>query len=87
MVASRAWARRNCPEVILGVYDRDEASAIDVTPAEQEKPSITNRRKIRLTVQMIVNRSMKLSALEGYAYYGRRGFAHKTAFKSRLERV
>lgn len=31
--ASRAWARRNCPEVFLGVYDRDEASAIDVTPA------------------------------------------------------
>jgi hypothetical protein len=36
----RAWARRFCPEVILGVYDRDEAeqfrgpdNAKDVTPA------------------------------------------------------
>lgn len=31
--AARSWARRHCPEVILGVYDRDEASEIkDVTP-------------------------------------------------------
>lgn len=31
---SRSWARRHCPEVILGVYDRDEASEMrDVTPA------------------------------------------------------
>lgn len=32
--SARAWARRHCPEVILGVYDRDEAAAMkDVTPA------------------------------------------------------
>lgn len=37
---SRSWARRHCPEVILGVYDRDEAEefrgpdrAKDITPA------------------------------------------------------
>ncbi len=37
--AARSWARRHCPEVILGVYDRDEAeefrgpdNARDVTP-------------------------------------------------------
>jgi hypothetical protein len=31
--AARSWARRHCPEVILGVYDRDEAEQIkDVTP-------------------------------------------------------
>lgn len=37
--AARSWARRHCPEVILGVYDRDEAeqfrgpdNAKDVTP-------------------------------------------------------
>ena len=31
--AARSWARRHCPEVILGVYDRDEAEQIkDVSP-------------------------------------------------------
>lgn len=31
--AARSWARRHCPEVILGVYDRDEVQEIrDVTP-------------------------------------------------------
>lgn len=30
---ARSWARRHCPEVILGVYDREEASEMrDVTP-------------------------------------------------------
>lgn len=30
---ARSWARRHCPEVILGVFDRDEAQEIrDVTP-------------------------------------------------------
>lgn len=39
--AARSWARRHCPEVILGVYDRDEAdnfgptNAKDVTPLAQ----------------------------------------------------
>jgi hypothetical protein len=38
--AARSWARRHCPEVILGVYDRDEAeefrgpeNAKNITPA------------------------------------------------------
>lgn len=41
--AARSWARRHCPEVILGVYDRDEAdhfgptNAKDVTPTLQER--------------------------------------------------
>lgn len=31
--AARSWARRHCPEVILGVYDRDETQDMrDVTP-------------------------------------------------------
>lgn len=45
--AARSWARRHCPEVILGVYDRDEAeqfrgpdNAKDVTP---QQPSIMQR--------------------------------------------
>lgn len=39
--AVRAWARRHCPEVILGVYDRDElAQSRDVTPAYDDKPTI-----------------------------------------------
>lgn len=39
--SARSWARRHCPEVILGVYDREEAeqfqgpdNARDVTPAK-----------------------------------------------------
>ena len=39
--SSRSWARRYTPEVILGVYDRDEAQSMkDVTP---DKPSIAAR--------------------------------------------
>ena len=39
--AVRSWARRHCPEVILGVYDRDELSqSRDVTPAYDDKPTI-----------------------------------------------
>jgi hypothetical protein len=44
--SARSWARRHCPEVILGVYDRDEAeefrgpdNARDVTPT----PSVMER--------------------------------------------
>lgn len=44
--SARNWARRHCPEVILGVYDRDEAeefrgpdNARDVTPT----PSVMQR--------------------------------------------
>ena len=43
--SARSWARRYCPEVILGVYDRDEVehrgpdNAKDVTP----RPSLMNR--------------------------------------------
>lgn len=44
--AARSWARRHCPEVLLGVYDRDEAEhfgpddAKNVTPA---KPTLMTR--------------------------------------------
>jgi len=44
--SARSWARRHCPEVLLGVYDRDEVeqfqgpdNARDVTP----KPTIMER--------------------------------------------
>ncbi|MBB3144885.1 hypothetical protein FHS21_001286 [Phyllobacterium trifolii] len=44
--SARSWARRHCPEVLLGVYDRDEVesfqgadNAKDVTP----RPSIMER--------------------------------------------
>lgn len=42
--SARSWARRHCPEVILGVYDRDEAqqfqgpdNAKDVTPSVMQR--------------------------------------------------
>lgn len=42
--SARSWARRHCPEVLLGVYDRDEAeqfqgadNAKDVTPSVMER--------------------------------------------------
>lgn len=42
----RAWARRECPEVLLGVYDREEieggaaaAPMVDVTPTARPKKS------------------------------------------------
>ncbi|ASY62475.1 hypothetical protein SJ05684_c10170 [Sinorhizobium sojae CCBAU 05684] len=45
--SARNWARRHCPEVLLGVYDRDEAeefrgpdNAKDVTP---QQPSVMQR--------------------------------------------
>lgn len=47
--AARSWARRHCPEVILGVYDRDEAeqfrgpdNAKDVTPSVMERLKAQN---------------------------------------------
>lgn len=43
--ASRAWARRYCPDVLLGIYSADEldqVEALDVTPA---KPDIATRLK------------------------------------------
>lgn len=46
--AARSWARRHCPEVILGVYDRDEATefqgpdnARDVTPKQTLSQRLT----------------------------------------------
>lgn len=48
--SARSWARRHCPEVLLGVYDRDEAesfqgpdNAKDVTPV----PSVMQRLQQR----------------------------------------
>lgn len=47
--AARSWARRHCPEVILGVYDRDEAEqfrgpdhAKDVTPSVMDRLKAQN---------------------------------------------
>lgn len=47
--AARSWARRHCPEVILGVYDRDEAeqfrgpeNAKDVTPSVMDRLKAQN---------------------------------------------
>lgn len=47
--AARSWARRHCPEVILGVYDRDEAeqfrgpdAAKDVTPSVMDRLKAQN---------------------------------------------
>ncbi len=37
--SARAWARRHVPEVILGVYDREEVETIDVDPIDVTPPS------------------------------------------------
>lgn len=45
--AARFWARRHCPEVILGVWSEDEivdGPARDVTPPEQERANAETRR-------------------------------------------
>lgn len=43
--SARAWARRYCPEVMLGVYDREEAEQIrDITP-RNDKPTILTSLK------------------------------------------
>lgn len=36
--SARAWARRHVPEVILGVYDRDEIETVEADPIEYEPP-------------------------------------------------
>ncbi len=48
--AARSWARRHCPEVILGVYDRDEAeqfrgpdNAKDVTPSISDRLALARQ--------------------------------------------
>lgn len=41
--AARSWARRHCPEVILGVYDRDEAENFGPTNAKDVTPSVMTR--------------------------------------------
>lgn len=42
----RLWARRECPEVLLGVYDLEEAQAMrDVTPAQVPAPDAPARPK------------------------------------------
>ncbi|MGN6146294.1 MAG: recombinase RecT [Mesorhizobium sp.] len=41
--AARSWARRHCPEVILGVYDRDEAEHFGPTTAKDVTPSVMTR--------------------------------------------
>lgn len=42
--AARSWARRHCPEVLLGVYDREEAATMkDVTPAQPQGTGLASR--------------------------------------------
>lgn len=36
--SARAWARRHVPEVILGVYDREEIETIDSDPIDYDPP-------------------------------------------------
>ena len=38
--AARSWARRHCPEVLLGIYDRDEA--VGIGPDEARENSLLN---------------------------------------------
>jgi hypothetical protein len=41
--AARSWARRHCPEVILGVYDRDEMEHQGPTNAKDVTPTVMTR--------------------------------------------
>lgn len=41
--SARSWARRHCPEVILGVYDRDEVEHFGPTNAKDVTPSLSER--------------------------------------------
>jgi len=45
--AARSWARRHCPEVILGVYDRDELEHQGPTNAKDITPSVMTRLQER----------------------------------------
>ena len=43
--AARSWARRHCPEVLLGVYDREEAEHFGPDNAKDVTPSVMDRLK------------------------------------------
>lgn len=46
--ATRSWARKYCPDVLMGIYSVDEledADMKDVTPAKTDKPDIGERLK------------------------------------------
>ncbi len=45
--AARSWARRHCPEVLLGIYDRDEAVSIGPDNARDVTPSVMTRLQAR----------------------------------------
>jgi hypothetical protein len=45
--AARSWARRHCPEVILGVYDRDEVEHVGPSDAKDVTPSVMQRLQAR----------------------------------------
>lgn len=45
--SARSWARRHCPEVLLGIYDRDEASSIGPENARDVTPSVMQRLQAR----------------------------------------
>ena len=40
---ARSWGRRHTPEVILGVYDREEAASIQEGPREPPKPAFLEK--------------------------------------------
>lgn len=43
--AARSWARRHCPEVLLGVYDREEAEHFGPDNAKDVTPTVMDRLK------------------------------------------
>lgn len=43
--SARSWARRHCPEVILGVYDRDEVEHFGPGDAKDVTPPVMQRLK------------------------------------------
>lgn len=45
--SARSWARRHCPEVLLGIYDREEASSIGPENARDVTPSVMTRLQQR----------------------------------------
>jgi hypothetical protein len=45
--SARSWARRHCPEVLLGIYDREEAATIGPENARDVTPSVMQRLQAR----------------------------------------
>ena len=80
--AARSWARRHCPEVILGVYDRDEAeqfrgpeNAKDVTPTvmqrlqAQQQPQATSETREGFNQAHVTREMETLASDQGEAEF------------------